>query len=377
MTSPLLDVRDLIVSFTTEAGTITAVDEASFHVSEGETLAVVGESGSGKSVMSLALLRLIPEPPGRIAKGAIVFEGDGLLTKSPTAIRRIRGGRIAMIFQEPNTSLNPVRTIGDQIAESVLLHENATRAEAMARTVEMLRLTGIPSPAERVKAYPHELSGGMRQRAMIAMALACRPKLLIADEPTTALDVTVQAQILDLMRDLKTKTGAAVILITHDLGVVAEMADRVCVMYAGRIVETAPVADVTTLTADASLPSGLPEDIAAHLALYLPVHGRKILIARRSASPGCGPATARRARRWPRSSSSSPPRPGFYHGASPRRQPNPRSQMTCALCSACRVTPASAAIPNAGSPITTCGQNAMCRFTRKRPNSPAAPARSP
>ncbi|QIG46627.1 ABC transporter ATP-binding protein [Nordella sp. HKS 07] len=244
MTSPLLDVRDLTVSFTTEAGTITAVDEASFHVSEGETLAVVGESGSGKSVMSLALLRLIPEPPGHIAKGAIVFEGDDLLTKSPTAIRRIRGGRIAMIFQEPNTSLNPVRTIGDQIAEAVLLHENATRAEAMARAVEMLRLTGIPSPAERVKAYPHELSGGMRQRAMIAMALACRPKLLIADEPTTALDVTVQAQILDLMRDLKTKTGAAVILITHDLGVVAEMADRVCVMYAGRIVETAPVAEL-------------------------------------------------------------------------------------------------------------------------------------
>jgi oligopeptide/dipeptide ABC transporter ATP-binding protein len=244
MISPLLDVRDLTVSFVTEAGTATAVDHISFMVREGETLAVVGESGSGKSVMSLALLRLIPEPPGRITADNILFEGEDLLSKSPEEIRRIRGGRIAMIFQEPNTSLNPVHRIGDQIAEAVLLHERVSRTEAHARAVEMLRLTGIPSPEERVRSYPHELSGGMRQRAMIAMALACRPKLLIADEPTTALDVTVQAQILDLMRDLKAKTGAAIILITHDLGVVAEMADRVAVMYAGRIVETAPVTDL-------------------------------------------------------------------------------------------------------------------------------------
>ncbi|MBB6466488.1 oligopeptide/dipeptide ABC transporter ATP-binding protein [Aminobacter lissarensis] len=238
---PLIAVRGLRVGFHAAGGTVAAVDDVDFSVRAGETLAIVGESGSGKSVMSLSLLRLVPSA---ITTGEILFRGDDLLTKPAHAMRDIRGGRIGMIFQEPNTSLNPVQTIGDQIVEAIQLHEAVGKAAARARAVEVLELTGIPSPRARMKSYPHELSGGMRQRAMIAMALACRPELLIADEPTTALDVTVQAQILDLMRELKANSGAAIILITHDLGVVAEMADRVAVMYAGRIVEIAPVTDL-------------------------------------------------------------------------------------------------------------------------------------
>lgn len=238
--TPVIEVRGLRVCFNTAAGKVMAVDAVDFAVGAGETLAIVGESGSGKSIMSLSLLRLVPAP-GEITAGQILFRGEDLVAKPAHAMRDIRGGQIGMIFQEPNTSLNPVQTIGDQIIEAIQLHEPTSHAQAHARAIEVLQLTGIPSPETRVKAYPHELSGGMRQRAMIAMALACRPRLLIADEPTTALDVTVQAQILDLMRELKATTGAAIILITHDLGVVAEMADRVAVMYAGRIVETAPV----------------------------------------------------------------------------------------------------------------------------------------
>lgn len=239
--TPLMEVRGLRVCFRVSGGTAVAVDDIDFSVRAGETLAIVGESGSGKSVMSLSLLRLVS---GAVTTGEILFHGEDMLKKSARAMRDIRGGRIGMIFQEPNTSLNPVQTIGDQIIEAIQLHETVSNAAAHTRAVEALELTGIPSPIARMKCYPHELSGGMRQRAMIAMALACRPELLIADEPTTALDVTVQAQILDLMRELKSSRGAAIILITHDLGVVAEMADRVAVMYAGRIVEIASVADL-------------------------------------------------------------------------------------------------------------------------------------
>jgi peptide/nickel transport system ATP-binding protein len=217
-----------------------AVDGVSFHVDEGETLAIVGESGCGKSVTANSILRLIPEPPGRIA-GSIRFQGTDLLKLSDRAMRDIRGNDISMIFQEPMTSLNPVLTVGRQLGETLRLHQGLDKRAAEARAVEMLALVGIPEPRRRVREYPHQMSGGMRQRVMIAMALACTPKLLIADEPTTALDVTIQAQILELMADLKRKVGAAIVLITHDLGVVAEVAERVMVMYAGRKVEEAPV----------------------------------------------------------------------------------------------------------------------------------------
>jgi peptide/nickel transport system ATP-binding protein len=236
----LLEVENLQTHFRTPDGVNRAVDGVSFTVAEGETLAVVGESGCGKSVTASSILRLIPEPPGRIA-GAIRFQGTDLLKLDEPAMRKIRGNDISMIFQEPMTSLNPVLTIGRQLGETLRLHEGLDKAAAEARSVEMLNLVGIAEPGRRVREYPHQLSGGMRQRVMIAMALACNPKLLIADEPTTALDVTIQAQILDLMRDLKHRVGAAIILITHDLGVVAEVAERVMVMYAGRKVEEAPV----------------------------------------------------------------------------------------------------------------------------------------
>ena len=239
----LLEVENLQTHFRTPDGVNRAVDGVSFSVYPGETLAVVGESGCGKSVTSLSILRLIPEPPGKIA-GTIRFNGKNLLALSDREMRQIRGNDISMVFQEPMTSLNPVLTIGRQITETVMLHEGVSRAAGNLRTIEMLRLVNIPEPERRLNQYPHELSGGMRQRVMIAMALACSPKLLIADEPTTALDVTVQAQILDLMRQLKARTGAAIILITHDLGVVAEMAERVVVMYAGRKVEEATVKDL-------------------------------------------------------------------------------------------------------------------------------------
>jgi peptide/nickel transport system ATP-binding protein len=241
---PLLEVEDLKTHFFTRDGIVRAVDGISFSVAPGETLAVVGESGCGKSVTSLSILRLIASPPGRIVSGRIRFQGRNLLELSERKMRAIRGNEISMIFQEPMTSLNPVLTIGRQITETLIVHRGMTREAARERAIEMLRLVGIPEPAARIDQYPHELSGGMRQRVMIAMALACGPKLLIADEPTTALDVTVQAQILDLMRQLRAKTGTAIILITHSLGVVAEMAQRVVVMYGGRKVEEALVEDL-------------------------------------------------------------------------------------------------------------------------------------
>jgi peptide/nickel transport system ATP-binding protein len=239
----LLEIEDLQTHFRTQDGVNRAVDGISFHVNEGETLAVVGESGCGKSVTAMSILRLVPEPPAKIA-GSIRFQGKQLLKFSEREMRSIRGNDISMIFQEPMTSLNPVLTVGRQIGETLRLHQGLDRKAAEARAIEMLVLVGIPEPRRRLREYPHQLSGGMRQRVMIAMALACNPKLLIADEPTTALDVTIQAQILDLMRDLKRRVGAAIILITHDLGIVAEVAERVMVMYAGRKLEEAPVAEL-------------------------------------------------------------------------------------------------------------------------------------
>jgi peptide/nickel transport system ATP-binding protein len=236
----LLEVENLQTHFRGPDGITRAVDGVSFHVHAGETVAIVGESGCGKSVTAMSILRLIPEPPGKIA-GAIRFNGRDLLKCSEREMRAIRGNEISMIFQEPMTSLNPVLTVGWQIGETLRLHQGLSGQAAEARAVEMLRLVGIPEPERRVREYPHQLSGGMRQRVMIAIALACNPKLLIADEPTTALDVTIQAQILDLMRDLKRRVGAAIVIITHDLGVVAEVAERVIVMYAGRKVEEAEV----------------------------------------------------------------------------------------------------------------------------------------
>ena len=243
-TTPLLEVDGLKTHFFTRDGVVRAVDGVSFTIQPGETLALVGESGCGKSVTSLSILRLIASPPGRTVAGAIRFGGQDLLALSEPAMRKVRGNEISMIFQEPMTSLNPVLTVGRQIAEALVLHKGLARSAATERAVELLRLVNIPEPARRAAEYPHQMSGGMRQRVMIAMALACDPKLLIADEPTTALDVTIQAQILNLMRALKEKTGAAIMLITHDLGVVAEMAQRVVVMYAGRKVEEALVDDL-------------------------------------------------------------------------------------------------------------------------------------
>ncbi|KUL97094.1 peptide ABC transporter ATP-binding protein [Bosea sp. WAO] len=239
----LLEIDKLQTHFRTPDGINRAVDGVSFSIEAGQTLAVVGESGCGKSVTAMSILRLIPEPPGKMA-GAIRFQGRNLLECSDAEMRQIRGNEISMIFQEPMTSLNPVLTVGRQIGETLRLHQNMSKAQATERAVEMLQLVGIPEPRRRVAEYPHQLSGGMRQRVMIAIALACSPKLLIADEPTTALDVTIQAQILDLMRDLKARVGAAIMLITHDLGVVAEVADQVVVMYAGRKVEEAPVGEL-------------------------------------------------------------------------------------------------------------------------------------
>jgi oligopeptide transport system ATP-binding protein len=237
--APLLEVRNLDVEFKTQDGVVKAVNNVSFHVERGETLGIVGESGSGKSVTSLSVMRLIPTPPGKIAGGQILFDGDNLLDISDDEMRHIRGNRIAMIFQDPMTSLNPVLTVGRQLTESLELHMKMSANEARNRAIELLSMVGIPSPAKRLGDYPHQFSGGMRQRVMIAMGLSCNPELLIADEPTTALDVTIQAQILELINRLKNELGTAVILITHDLGVVAGMTDRVIVMYAGRVVEEA------------------------------------------------------------------------------------------------------------------------------------------
>ncbi|MDO9295175.1 MAG: ABC transporter ATP-binding protein [Bradyrhizobium sp.] len=237
----VLDVKNLQTVFFTNSGLFKAVDDISFSIRRGETLAIVGESGCGKSVTALSIMRLVPDPPGRIVGGSVALEGTDLLGLDEAEMRAIRGNRISMIFQEPMTSLNPVIRIGDQITEAVRLHRSITRKEAWAKAVEMLRLVRIPEPERRATEYPHQLSGGMRQRAMIAMALACRPALLIADEPTTALDVTIQAQILALIVELQKELGTGLILITHDLGVVAQTAQRVIVMYAGKKVEEAGV----------------------------------------------------------------------------------------------------------------------------------------
>jgi oligopeptide transport system ATP-binding protein len=238
---PILEIRNLKTWFSSERGDVRSVDGISLHVDEGETLGIVGESGCGKSVTSLSVMRLIPTPPGRYVDGEILFEGRNLLTLGKSEMRALRGNSLSMIYQEPMTSLNPVFTVGDQIAEAVHEHMKLSHGQAHARAVEMLRLVNIPEPERRANEFPHQLSGGMRQRVMIAMALACNPKLLIADEPTTALDVTIQAQILELLRRLRKEIGMSIMLITHDLGVVAEMCDRVVVMYSGKIVETAEV----------------------------------------------------------------------------------------------------------------------------------------
>ncbi|KDR95878.1 peptide/nickel transport system ATP-binding protein [Peptoclostridium litorale DSM 5388] len=240
----LLDVKDLRTYFYTSEGKVPAVDGVSFSVGKGETVAIVGESGSGKSITALSILGCVPSPPGRIESGEIVFEGKNLLEKSKKDMRKIRGNEISMIFQEPMTSLNPVYTVGRQLSEVFEIHHGMNRKEGFKKAEELLEMVGIPSPQERVKQYPHQMSGGMRQRVMIAMALACNPKLIIADEPTTALDVTIQAQILELMKDMKRETKASILIITHDLGVVAEMAERVIVMYAGKVIESATVREI-------------------------------------------------------------------------------------------------------------------------------------
>ena len=243
--SALLEVKGLRTSFKLEGGgEFSPVDGVSFSVEAGRTLGIVGESGCGKSVTSLSIMGLLPKGQGRISAGSVVFEGRDLATLKPEEMRSLRGNRMAMIFQEPMTSLNPAFTIGQQLMEGIRCHQNVTAEQAREHAIEMLRLVRIPSPEQRIDEYPHKLSGGMRQRVMIAMALSCRPKLLIADEPTTALDVTIQAQVLDLMRSLREETGTAIVLITHDLGVIAELADDVVVMYAGRVVERAPVAQL-------------------------------------------------------------------------------------------------------------------------------------
>ena len=239
MTEPLVSLRHLVTAFDTDEGYLRAVDDVSFDVYPGKTLGIVGESGCGKSVTSLSILRLIPSPPGFIERGEALFAGKDLFQASEREMRAIRGNDISMIFQEPMTSLNPVYTVGSQIIEAIRLHRRMSRRAAKARAIELLDLVGIPAPSERIDSYPHTLSGGMRQRAMIAMALACEPRLLIADEPTTALDVTIQAQILDLLRSLQAELGMSIIFISHDLGVMAEFTHEIAVMYAGKIVEQA------------------------------------------------------------------------------------------------------------------------------------------
>ena len=241
MAERLLDVKNLKTYFFTDEGVVRAVDGVDLHIDKGETLGVVGESGCGKSVTALSVMRLIPQPPGKIVEGEILYNGISLIDLPPNKMRKIRGKEISMVFQEPMTSLNPVFTCGEQIAEALRLHEGLGRRDAMDKTVEMLKLVHIPNAERRVKEYPHQLSGGMRQRIMIAMALACGPQLLLADEPTTALDVTIQAQILELLQGLKAQFGMAVMLITHDLGVVADTCQRIVVMYAGKAVEEAEV----------------------------------------------------------------------------------------------------------------------------------------
>ncbi|MWD26404.1 ATP-binding cassette domain-containing protein [Aquicoccus sp. SCR17] len=240
----LLEIEDLRVTFNTRHGQVTALDSVSLHVNEGETLGVVGESGCGKSITALSVMGLIPSPPGRIAGGEIRLDGENLVGASDKRLRRLRGAEAAMIFQEPMTSLNPVFTVGEQIAEAIMLHQKVSHDRAFRDAIELLDRVGIPSPESRARDYPHQLSGGMRQRVMIAMAVSCRPRVLIADEPTTALDVTVQAQIFDLLNEIQRDFGAAIVLITHDMGAISEMADRVAVMYAGRVIEEASADNV-------------------------------------------------------------------------------------------------------------------------------------
>ncbi len=240
----LLEVRDLRTYFDTDAGTVKAVDGLSFRIDRGETLGVVGESGSGKSVTSLSIMGLVPAPTGRIAGGEILFDGEDLVTMPESALRRLRGKKLSMIFQDARSGLNPVFSVGRQVAEAIVLHERISYAAALRRAKELLELVGIPEPGKRARDFPHQLSGGMCQRVMIAMALSCTPSLLIADEPTTALDVTIQAQILELLKALRSQFDMGILFITHDLGVIAEMADRVLVLYAGRCVEEAPVRDL-------------------------------------------------------------------------------------------------------------------------------------
>ncbi|WP_306010319.1 ABC transporter ATP-binding protein [Bacillus sp. MMSF_3328] len=242
--APVLDVKQLKTSFFSSDGEIPAVDEISFSVRKGEILGIVGESGCGKSVTSLSIMKLIPQPPGKITGGEILLNGEDLVAASESRMREIRGNEVAMIFQEPMTSLNPLFTIGSQLVEGIMIHKKIKKKEAASQAVEMLKLVGLPRAEQIMKEYPHQLSGGMRQRVMIAMALSCHPKLLIADEPTTALDVTIQAQILALMKDLNKKLDTAIMMITHDLGVVAEICERVLVMYAGKVVEEAPVREI-------------------------------------------------------------------------------------------------------------------------------------
>lgn len=241
MAKDLVEFKNLKTFFYTEGGVVKAVNDVSFRIKQGETVGVVGESGCGKSVTAMSLMRLIPNPPGVIEGGQILFEGKDVLKLSEDEMRSIRGNSISVIFQEPMTSLNPVFRVGEQICEAIILHQNLTKEQAEKKAIDVLKIIGIARAEEIMKCYPHELSGGMRQRIMIAMAVCCNPKLLIADEPTTALDVTIQAQILDLMRDIKNKLNTSILLITHDLGVVAEMADYVVVMYAGKVIEEAPV----------------------------------------------------------------------------------------------------------------------------------------
>ncbi len=247
----LLEIRNLKTYFDVRGGVLKAVDDVSFTIEAGETLGLVGESGCGKTVTANSIMRLVPIPPGRIAGGEILFDGTDILKLPASEMRKVRGNKISMIFQEPMTSLNPVFTVGDQVAEVIQLHEKLSQREIRDRVIEAFRLVRIPAPASRIKDYPHQMSGGMRQRVIIAMALACHPKLMIADEPSTALDVTIQAQILDLMNRLKEETGASILFITHDLGVIAEMAQRVAVMYAGKIMEGA---DAETLFSEPKHP---------------------------------------------------------------------------------------------------------------------------
>ena len=272
----LLEVKNLEVNFKTYGGEVQAVRNVSFHVDKGEIVAIVGESGSGKSVTVQSVMGLIPTPPGRIKNGEILFENQDLLKLSKKQFQKIKGSKISMVFQDPMTSLNPTMKIGHQIEEGVLVHQKLSKSEAKKRAIEMIRLVGIPNPEERYHQYPHEFSGGMRQRAMIAIALACNPELLIADEPTTALDVTIQAQVLDLMKDLRDKTDTAIILITHDLGVVAETAERVIVMYAGMMVESGSVDELFANPKHPytwGLMESIPNTESEHKSRLIPIEG--------------------------------------------------------------------------------------------------------